>query len=169
MAHEDKRRQDGKRSPTRQARPEAEISPVSIEQDDKTNLPHSGELATASQEEEEERTEKTWFPKLQGKRTWVTDTKAAFRTMEAALTGQLTPAYSPKPRKTTRKDLDCATVDISMISAASFVYNCQDPGAALFSITLEEIDHEIQDRQATNQFGEATNAELVAHKLPVQY
>jgi hypothetical protein len=93
--------------------------------------------------------------------------------MKAALTGQLTPVYNPKPRKTTRKDTrkdrDCATVDISMISAASFVYNCQDPGAALFSITLEEIDYEIQDRQVTDQPGEATNAELVACKLPAQY
>jgi predicted aspartyl protease len=56
FACEDKRRQDGKRSsPTRQARPEAEISPVSIEQDDKTDLPCPDELAIAGPEEEEER------------------------------------------------------------------------------------------------------------------
>jgi hypothetical protein len=93
--------------------------------------------------------------------------------MKATLTGQLTPVYHPKPRKTTRKDTrkdpDYAAIDISMISAASFVYNCQDPGAALFSITLEEIDHEIQDWLVTDQPGEATNAELVAYKLPAQY
>ena len=45
---------------------------------------------------------------------------------------------------------DCkqVTIDISMISAAGFALNCQDPGATLFSITLEEIDCEIQDWQA---------------------
>ena len=56
-----------------------------------------------------------------------------------------------------------------MISTASFAYNCQDLGAALFSITLEEIDYKIQDQQVTDQSGEATNAELVACKLPAQY
>ena len=61
------------------------------------------------------------------------------------------------------------TIDISMISAAGFVLNCQDPGATLFSITLEEIDREIQDRQAPDQPEEATNPELVARRLPAEY
>ena len=56
-----------------------------------------------------------------------------------------------------------------MISAAGFVLNCQDPGATLFSITLEEIDREIQDRQTTDQYVEATNQELVARKLLAEY
>ena len=56
-----------------------------------------------------------------------------------------------------------------MISAASFVYNCQDSGATLFSITLEEINCKIQDQQVTDQPREATNKELVACKLPAQY
>ena len=88
FAQEDKRRQDSKRSsPTRQAQPKAKISLVLIKQDNKTNLPCLDKLAIASQEEEEEKTERTQFLKLQGKRTWFTDTKAAFQTMKAALIG----------------------------------------------------------------------------------
>ena len=69
FAREDKRRQDGKRtSSLRQDQPEAEISPVSTNQDDPTDLPRTDILATtASPTEEDEKT--TWFPKLQGKRT----------------------------------------------------------------------------------------------------
>ena len=58
FACKDKRRQDGKRtSSLRQDQPEAEISPVSMEQDDPTDLPRTDTLATTtSLEEEEEKT-----------------------------------------------------------------------------------------------------------------
>ena len=39
------------------------------------------------------------------------------------------------------------TINISMISATGFVLNCQALGAALFLITLKEIDYKIQDQQ----------------------
>ena len=72
--------------------------------------------------------------------------------MGKAFTGQLRPSYNPQLKKRTRKTMatDCkqVTIDISMISAAGFALNCQDPGATLFSITLEEIDRKIQDWQA---------------------
>jgi hypothetical protein len=166
FALEDKRRQDGKRSSSpRQGQPEAEISPVSTEQDDPTDPPRTDKPAmTASPNQEDVKT--TWFPKLHRKRTWFTDTRIALRMMGKALTGQLKPSYNPQPKKRTRKtiatDLKQVTIDISMISAAGFVRNCQDLGATLFSITLEEIDREIQDRQVTDQ-------ELVACKLPAEH
>ena len=170
FAHEDKRRQDGKRtSSLRQDQPEAEISPISTKQDDLTDLPRTDTLATtASPKEEDEKT--TWSPKLQGNRTWFTDTRIALRMMGKALTGQLMPSYNPQPKKRTCKTTDRkrVTIDISIISAAGFAFNCQDPGATLFSITLEEIDREIQDRQASDQL-EATDPELVARKLPAEF
>ena len=93
--------------------------------------------------------------------------------MGKVLTDQFTPSYNPQPKKKTRKTTVSgrkqATIDINMISATGFVLNCQDPGATLFSITLEEIDREIQDRQTTDQYVEATNQELVARKLPAEY
>jgi predicted aspartyl protease len=168
LAKEDKRRQDGKHkhtSPLQQPQPEAEISPVSLGQDDTINLPCNGNPATsANPNKEDEKT--TWFPKLLGKRTWFTDTSTALRTIGKALTDRLTASYDPKPRKRTRKtliaDRKLATIDIGMISANGFVLNCQDPGAVLFSITLEEIDREILDQEATDQ-------ELVAQKIPVEH
>jgi hypothetical protein len=170
FAVEDKRRQDGKHaSSLRQHQPEAEISPVSLEQDDTTDLPCTDNPATsADPNKEDEKT--TWFPKLQGKRTWFTDTRIALRMMGKALTGQLIPSYNLRTKKRTCKtpatDRKQVTIDIGMISAAGFVLNCQDPGAILFSITLEEIDREIQDRQVPE---EATNPELVARRLPAEY
>jgi hypothetical protein len=128
FAYEDKRRQDGKRtSLLQQHQPEAEISPVSLEQDDTTNLPCTSKPATpAGPKEEDEKT--TWFLKLPRKRTWFTDTCAALRTMGKALTNRLTPLYDLRPKKRTCKilvvDRKPAAVDISMISAASFVLNC---------------------------------------------
>jgi hypothetical protein len=63
-------------------------------------------------------------------------------------------SYNPQLRKrtckTTATDRKQVTINISMISAARFVLNCQDPGATLFSITLKEIDYEIRDCQVTN-------------------
>jgi hypothetical protein len=53
-----------------------------------------------------------------------------------------------------------------MISAAGFVLSCQDPGAILFSIIFEEIDHKIQDQQVSE---EATNPELVTCRLSAEY
>jgi hypothetical protein len=93
--------------------------------------------------------------------------------MVKALMDQFTPSYNPQPRKRTCKTPDAdykpANIDIGIISTARFVLNCQDPGSTLFAITLEEIDYEIQDRQVSNQYIEATNLELVACKLPVVY
>src|ERR1700730_14490204 len=90
-----------------------------------------------------------------------------------ALTGQFTPLYNLETKKrickTSATDQKQITIDIGMISAAGFVLNCQDPGAILFSITLEEIDCEIQDWQAPDQPEEATNPELVACRLPAEY
>jgi hypothetical protein len=174
FVQEDKRRRDGKRSsPTRQARPgpEAEISPVSVERDDKADLPRSDKITTTDQEEEGTR-RTTWIPKLLGKRTWLADTKAAFQTMKAAFTGRPTPPYNPEPRETARKvtatlaiDQDCITVDIGIISAAGFVFNCQDPGVTIFSITLDEIDKAIAYK---SQPVEATDVDLFARKLPAE-
>ena len=48
-----------------------------------------------------------------------------------------------------------------MISAAGFHLNCQDSGATIFSVTLEEVDREIADRQAMDTLVEFTNNELV--------
>jgi hypothetical protein len=42
------------------------------------------------------------------------------------------------------------TIDISMILATRFAFNYQDLSIILFSITLEEIDYEIQDYQVMN-------------------
>ena len=177
FALEDKRRKDGCTSSPRQDQPEAEISLVYKEQDDFTTPPPIDKPATtASLKEEDEKTTQekvTWFPKLQGKRTWLADTCTAFQTMGKVLSGRFTPSYDPQPRKKTCEapvaDCKLATIDIGMISAAGFDLNCQDPGAVLFSITLEEIDHEIQDRQAMNQHAETTNQDLVASKLPAKY
>ena len=72
MARNEKRRQDGRRILKRQDQPEAEISPVSMEQDD-TTAPPTGEIATvASRTKEDEKP--AWSPKLLSKRTWLTDT-----------------------------------------------------------------------------------------------
>jgi hypothetical protein len=111
----------------RQHQLEAKISPVSLEQDDTTNLPCTSKLATpASPKEEDEKT--TWFLKLPEKRTWFTDTCAALRTIGKALTNQLTPLYNLRPKKRTCKilvvDRKLVAVDISIILAASFVLNC---------------------------------------------
>jgi hypothetical protein len=55
--------------------------------------------------------------------------------------------YNLQPRKRTYKTLvaDCklATINISIISTARFVLNCQDLEAVLFLIILKEIDYEI--------------------------
>jgi hypothetical protein len=87
-----------------------------------------------------------------------------------ALTSQLIPLYNLWTKKRTCKtsatDWKQVTIDIGMISAAGFVLNCQDPDAILFSITFEEIDHEIQDQQVSE---EATNPELVICRLLAEY
>jgi hypothetical protein len=93
--------------------------------------------------------------------------------MGKALTSQLLPLYNPrlekKTCKTTATDRKQVTINIGMILATRFAFNCQDPGATVFSITLEEIDREIQDRQVTDQHAKVTNPELVARKLPAEY
>ena len=147
MARNEKRRQDGRRILKRQDQPEAEISPVSTEQDD-TTAPPTGEIATvASRTKEDEKP--AWSPKLLSKRTWLTDTCNALQTMQQALTDRLVPSYKPRvcslTTKATDKDEGHVIVDIGLISAAGFHLNYQDPGATIFSITLEEIDREIQD------------------------
>ena len=69
--------------------------------------------------------------------------------MQQALTDRLVPSYKPRVRslttKATDKDEGHVIVDIGLISAAGFHLNYQDPGATIFSITLEEINCEIQD------------------------
>src|SRR5436305_7477190 len=95
IAYDDKRRQDGRRILKRQDQPEAEISLVSLGQDDTTALPLVGKPAiTANLLEKDEK--QTWFPKLHGKRTWVTDTCKAFRTMRQVLTDRFVPSYNPR-------------------------------------------------------------------------
>jgi hypothetical protein len=64
------------------------------------------------------------------------------------------PLYNLRPKKRTCKILvvnyKLVAIDISIILATSFVLNCQDLRAALFLITLKEIDYKIQDQEATN-------------------
>jgi hypothetical protein len=59
----------------------------------------------------------------------------------------LIPLYNLQPRKRIYKTFvinqKLATIDISMISAARFVLNCQDSEAVLFLIILKEIDCKI--------------------------
>ena len=75
---EDKRQKDRRTSVPQQDQPEAEISLVHTEQDDLTTPPPIDKLATtASLKEKDNKILKeitTWVLKLQGKRTWLTDT-----------------------------------------------------------------------------------------------
>ena len=57
-------------------------------------------------------------------------------------------------------------VDIAIISAASFHLNCQDSGATIFLVTLEEVDRELADHQAMDVLAEHTNSKLVTQRLP---
>jgi hypothetical protein len=68
--------------------------------------------------------------------------------MEKAFIDQLIPLY-PQSRKKIYKtlavDWKLATIDISMISTAGFILNCQNSETVLFSIILKEINCEIQN------------------------
>ena len=146
IAHDDKRRQDGRRILKRQDQPEAEISLAPIKQDDTTAPPLVGKLVTlANLLEKDEK--QTWFPKLQGKKSWFTDTRKAFRTMRRVLTDRFVPSYNPRTCSpapmVTYEDKEQVTVDIRLISAASFHLNSRNLGATIFSITLDKIDYEI--------------------------
>jgi hypothetical protein len=94
--------------------------------------------------------------------------------------------YNLQPRKKTYKtfviDCELATIDISMISAAGFVLNCQDLRAVLFLITFEKIDYKIQDCEIQDyeiqdceiqdceiQDQKATDQELVVQKLLAEH
>ena len=172
IAHDDKRWQDGRHILKWQDQPEAEISLAPIEQDDTTTPPLVGKLATpANLLEKDEK--QTWFPKLQGKKSWITDTHKAFQTMRQVLMDRFVPSYDPQvhtPTPTvTCKDKEQATIDIGLISAAGFHLNCQDWGATIFSIMLNEIDHKIHDQKAWDDATKATNNELVACKLLQEY
>ena len=78
-----------------------------------------------------------------------TDTCIALQIMGKALIGQFRPLYNPQLKKRICKapvtNYKQMTIDIGIISAAGFALNCQDLGATLFSITLEEIDYKIQN------------------------
>jgi RNase H-like domain found in reverse transcriptase/Reverse transcriptase (RNA-dependent DNA polymerase)/Integrase zinc binding domain len=169
IAHDDKRRQDGRHILKRQDQPEAETSLAPIEQDDATAPPLVGKLATTVNLPEKDE-KQTWSPRLQGKKSWITDTRKAFRTMRQVLTDRFVPSYDPKARsrgpKFIQEDKEQAIVDIGLISAAGFHLNSQDPGATIFSVTLDEIDREIHDRKAWDEAADTTNDELVARKLP---
>ena len=189
IARNEKRRQDGKRSILkRQDQPrlpllarvnkdrtlEAEISLVDAQQDNQTTPPLQEEAEIAELVEQDEKT--LWFPRLTGKKTWLSDTRSALQTMTKVLTDRFVPTCGvtpfPRPgrgnqvRDTIKEPI---TVDIQLISAAGFRLNCQDPENTLFTLTLEEIDREIGDRQATDRAAEATNEELLARKLPSKY
>src|SRR5208282_4674547 len=92
IAHDEKRRQDGKRaSAPRQDQPEAEISLVSTDQDDPTapftDVPAVAALRTKKDEKP------MWLPKLQGKTTWLSHTRNAMRTMNKVLTDRFVLSY----------------------------------------------------------------------------
>src|SRR6266487_6607905 len=77
ITHDDKRRQDRRCILKQQDQLEAEISLAPIKQDDTTTPSLVGKLATpANLLEKDEK--QTWFPKLQGKKSWITDTCKAF-------------------------------------------------------------------------------------------
>jgi hypothetical protein len=75
--------------------------------------------------------------------------------MKKTFTDQLMSLYNLQSKKRICKTFvtDCklATIDISMISAAGFVLNCQDLETVLFLITFKEIDYKIQNQETTDQ------------------
>ena len=93
--------------------------------------------------------------------------------MQEVLTDYFVPSYDPvKPEKRAKPraiDQEPITVDIKLISAAGFHLGARGPNVTIFSLTLEEIDHELQDRKAMEEAAKLMDEELIARKLPQGY
>jgi hypothetical protein len=112
--------------------------------------------------------------RLSTPRRYEWDYQDSLRTMARELSGRTGRPASPRRPMQTETTSDGPQIDISMISATGFHFNMQQRESTVFSVSLNEIDwmisqKELEAGQQEAQLEHQVDAELVRQLLPAQY